>query len=203
MNYEYDDEAAGHADDFANRIDEPGLYVGEIKRADNIVSSQGTSGIYFEVEAPGGGSTSFTLYTEKQDGTRIFGFNKVQAAMTILGLRSLRTKPGMVSVYDEEQKKRVEQEGEVYPDLIGKTIGVALEKELTTNQSGKDSYRFNLATFFHPTSRLTASEIRERKVKPEKIEKVLKMISKVKDNRVKKAAEPSQPAAGAPVDGEY
>lgn len=201
MNYEYDENAASHADDFANRIDESALYIGEIKRADAIETDKGTKGVYFEVEAPGGGQASFTLYTEKEDGTRIFGFNKVQALMTILGLRALRAQSGMVSVYDAEEGKRVEREGEVYPDLIGKTVGFALEKELYTNNSGKDSYRMNLAAFFHPQTKLTASEIRERKVKPEKIEKIQRGL-KTKDSRTKKEAEPSQPAAGAPV-GDY
>lgn len=201
MNYEYDENAASHADDFANRIDESGLYIGQFKRADAIETEKHTKGIYFEFEVPGGGNAAFSLYTEKEDGTRIFGFNKVQAMMTILGLKRLQPKAGMVSQYDPEEGKRVEVEGEVYPDLIGKTIGCALEKELYTGGSGKDSYRMNLATVFHPDSKLTASEIRERKVKPEKIERIQRSL-KTRDNREKRAAEPGQPAAGVPS-GEY
>lgn len=200
MNYEYDDQAASHADDFLNRADEPGAFVGEIKRADAVETEKGTKGIYFEVEAPGG-NTGFTLYTEKEDGERIFGFNKVQALMTVLGMRSLRAAAGKVSVYDADEKKRVEVDGEVFPDLIGKKVGFILEKELYTNQSGKDSYRMNLHSWFHPETKLFASEIRERKVKPEKIEKALKQVAKVRDNRVKKAAEPDQPSV-APA-GDY
>lgn len=203
MNYDYDEEAASHADDFANRIDEGGLYIGKFKRADALETDKGTKGIYFELEVPGGGTTAFPLYTEKEDGTRIFGFNKVQALMTIFGLKRLSTKPGMVSVFDPEEGKRVEQEGEIYPDLLDKDIGCALEKELYTNNSGKDSYRMNLATFFHPTTKLTASEIRERKVKPEKIERIQRQVAKVRDNRTKKEVEPAQPGAGAPAAGEY
>lgn len=201
MNYEYDEGAASHADDFANRIDESALYIGEIKRADAVVAQSGTKGMYFEVEIPGGGSTSFTLYTEKEDGTRIFGFNKVQALMTILNLKRLNAVAGKVMVYDADEGKKVEADGEVYPDLVGKQVGFALEKELYTNNSGKDSYRMNLAAFFHPTSKLTASEIREHKAKPEKIEKIQRGL-KTKDSRVKHVSEPAQPSAGVPS-GEY
>lgn len=202
MDYDYDETAASHADDFANRIDENALYIGVMKRADSLLTDKGTKGIYFEFEAPGGGNASFSLYTEKSDGTRIFGFNKVQALMTILGLRGLKAKPGMVSVYNAEEGKRVEEEGEVYPELCEKLIGVALQKELYTNNSGKDSYRMELVSFFHPDTKLTASEIRERKVKPEKIAKIERSL-KTRDSRTKKAAEPAQPGAGAPVDGDY
>lgn len=202
MDYTYDEDAAGHADDFANRIDENGAYVGKFKRAEALVSANtGTKGIRFEFEAPGGGSASFSLYTEKEDGTRIFGFNLVQAMMTVLGLRSLRASAGKVMRYDPDEGKSVEEDGEVYADLIGKDIGVILQKELYTKNDGKDGFRMNLATVFHPTSRLTASELKDRKSKPEKIERILRSL-KTKDNREKRAAEPGQPAVGAPA-GEY
>lgn len=201
--YEYDEDAASHADDFANRIDESALYIGEFKRVSAVLSKNNTQGMSFDFEVEGGGKTNFTLWTEKEDGTRIFGFNKVQAMMTIFGLKSLRAEPGKVEVWDEEEGKRVEADGEVYPALQGKLIGCALEKELYTSGSGKDSYRMNLAAVFHPVNKLTASEIRERKVKPEKIEKIQKGL-RTRDNREKRTPEPGQPGAGAPVPtGEY
>lgn len=199
MNYDYDEDAAGHADDFANRIDESGAYVGKFKRAESIVSANtGTKGIKFEFEAPGGGNTQFSIYTEKEDGTRIFGFNIVQAMMTILGLRSLRAVEGKVMVFDADEGKSIEEDGEVYPDLIGKDIGVVLQKELYTKQDGKDGTRMGLSLVFHPTSKLTASEMKDRKAKGEKLERVLRSL-KTKDSRTKKAAEPGQPAVGAPA----
>jgi len=202
MNYEYDENAASHADDFANRIDENGPYVGVFKRAEAIESANtGTKGIRFEFEAPGGGTAQFSLYTEKEDGTRIFGFNIVQAMMTMMGLRGLKSAPGKVMQYDEDAGKSIEVDGEVYPDLIGKSIGVFLQKELYTKRDGKDGSRMNLVSVFHPESKLTASEIKERKVKPEKFERILRSL-KTKDSREKKASEPSQPGLGAPV-GDY
>jgi hypothetical protein len=202
MNYEYDEEAASHAEDFANRIDENGLYIGRFKRADAIESANtGTKGIEFEFEMPGGGNATFSLYTEKSDGTRLFGFNKVMALMTLFRLRTIKAMPGKVSKFDADEGKRVEMDGEVYPDLLEKDIGVALSKELYTSNSGKDSYRMNLETFFDPKTKLTASEIKEGKAKPEKLERIVKQL-KTKDSRVKKANEPAQPSAGAPV-GDY
>jgi hypothetical protein len=200
MNYEYDEDAAGHAEDFANRVDENGAYIGQFKRAEAIVSSNtGTKGVRFEFEAPGGGSAAFSIYTEKSDGTRIFGFNIVQAAMSILGLRSLKAVPGKVQEFVDG--KLAEVDGEVYPDLLGKNIGVVLQKELYTKGDGKDGWRMNLQTVFHPTSKLTASEIKEKKAKPEKLDRILRSL-KTKDSRQKREAEPAQPGAGAPA-GDY
>ncbi len=202
-NFEYDPAAAGKADDWANRINESALYIGKLTRADATVSSsKGTKGINFEFTLPNGAQTTFSVWHEKEDGSRIdMGYNKVQALMTILGLRSLKTAEGKVSVWDMDEKKRVEVDGEVYPDLIDKDIGVALEKELTTGGSGQDSYRMNLASFFRAKDKFTASEIRDKKTKAEQIEKILKSL-RTKDSRVKREAEPGQPGMGAPA-GDY
>lgn len=199
--YDYDPDAAGHADDVANRIDESAAYVGQFKRAEAVVSQQkGTEGMLLEFELPNGGSTEFTLWTRKADGTPIFGMNQLQAILTIFNLKGLSSVPGTVQEYDADLGKRVEVDGEVFPDLLKKPIGVILQKEKYTSNSGRDSYRMNLFGIFHPESRLTASEIKERKVKPEKFEKMLRGL-KDKDSRKKKEAEPSQPAMGA--DGGY
>lgn len=201
QNFEYDEAAAGHADDFANRIDEPALYIGKFIHADAIDNDKGTKGIAFELQIAGGATTTFSLYTEKGDGTRIdSGFNRVQALMTIFGLRTLKTGKGMVRHYDDG--KWGEVEGECYPELLNKDIGCALGKELFSKQNGGgDSWRMTLEAFFHPTSKFTASELRERKAKPEKLEKIQKTL-KVRDKREKKAGEPEQPSVGMPA-GEY
>ncbi|HEX7766303.1 MAG TPA: hypothetical protein VF443_06280 [Nitrospira sp.] len=203
MDYTYDEEAAGHADDFANRIDENGPYIGQFTRVEEIVSANTrTKGMRFEFEVPnGGGKAQFSLYTEKEDGTRIFGFNLVQAMMSLLNLRGLKAQPGKVMQFDEDQGRSVEVDGTRYPELENKDIGVILQKELYTKNDGKDGYRMNLATVFDPVSKLTASEKKERKAKPEKVERIIRSL-KTKDSRKKVAAEPGQPAVGAPA-GDY
>lgn len=201
MNYEYDDDAAGHADDFANRLDATGMYIGKFTKAESLVTSKGSKGIRFEVEVPGAGKASFSLYTEKEDGSRIFGFNMVQGMMYLFGLKTLKAVPGKVQQYDEDLGKSVEVDGEVYPDLLNKNIGIVLQKELTSRKDGKDSYRMNLALLFHPDSKFTVSELKDRKAHPEKLEKLLKGL-KDKDSREKRAPEPATPGVGAPA-GEY
>lgn len=198
--YDYDDEAAGKADDVASRIDTSAAYIGKFKNVFATKSSKGTEGITFEFTSPGGGSADFTCWTRKEDGTATFGMNQVQAMMSLLGLRGLRAAPGKFEAYDNDAGKRVEQDGEVFPDLIGKDIGLVLQKELYTKNNGAEGYRMNLYGVFHPVTKFTASEIKEKKATPEKLEKMLRTL-KNKDSRRAVEAEPAQPVVGASEGG--
>lgn len=199
--FNYDENAAGHADDFVNRLDRSGAYVGVFKRAEFIKSKNtGTEGVRFEFDAGSEGSANFDIYTVKQDGTTLKGFNQVMAMMTVLGLRGgLNSVPGKVQGWDDG--KRVEVDGEVYEQLIGKDIGLVLQREDYTNNNGKDAYRMNLVGIFRAKDKLMASEIRERKTEPAKLARALRGLKDV-DNRTPKEAEPSQPGVGAPA-GDY
>lgn len=204
ISYDYDENAASHADDIANRIDTGGAYVGTFKRAEATVSDQkGTHGIIFEFEAPGGGAIEATLWTRKADGSAIFGDNIVQAIRTILNVRGkLESSPGTVMKWEEG--KKVEAAGDVFPQLCGKRIGVVLQKELYTNGSGRDSYRMNLYGVFDADSKLTASEIKEGVKEPKKLQRMINSVQKNKDSRTAATAEPAQPAVGAAVaSGDY
>ena len=200
--YDYDEKAASHADDVANRIDTGGPYIGVFKRAEATVSAQkGTEGITLEFEVPGGGSVENTLWTRKSDGSSIFGDNMVQAIRLILGVKgSMNSVPGKVMVWEEG--KKVEADGEVFPQLCGKRIGVVFQKELFTKNNGQEGWRMNLYGVFDADSKLTASEIKEGVKEPKKLERLVRSAQKVKDSRVAAAAEPAQPAVGAAA-GDY
>lgn len=199
-NYEYDPDAAGKADDVASRIDQSAAYVGKFKVVHAFKSSKGTEGLHFEFQSPGGGSAGFDVYTRKEDGSVVFGMNQVQAMMAILGLRGLRAVDGKFEAYDFEEGKRVEKSGEVFPDLCDKDIGLVLQKEKYTKGNGQEGFRMNLFGVFHPVTKFTASELKERKSTPEKLEKMLRSL-KDKDSRRAIAPEPAQPTVG--VEGGY
>lgn len=190
--YTFNEEQATKADDVANRIDTSGAYVGVFIRAEAVESEKGTTGVKLEFDGGSAGRAEFTLWTRKDDGSNAFGMNFLQSIMMMMGLRGLASKEGRVLQWDADAGQRIEVDGEVFPDLVGKHIGVVLQKELTTRQSGGDSYRMNLYGVFHPDSKLTASEIRERKATPAKLDKLLKSL-KDKDSR-KPGMEPAQPS---------
>lgn len=194
-NYEYDPDAASKADDVASRIDTSAAYIGQLKIAHAFKASTGTEGIHFEFVSPGSGSAGFDIYTRKNDGTPVFGMNQLQAMMMILGLRGLRAESGKFEAYDADVGKRTERDGEIFPELCGKDIGLVLQKEKYTKNDEKEGYRMNLFGIFHPIARLTASELKDRKTQPEKLEKMLRSL-KDKDSRRVVTAEPAQPAVG-------
>ena len=200
--YDYDEKAASHADDIANRIDTGGAYIGTFKRAEATVSAQkGTEGITFEFEAPGGGSVEATLWTRKSDGSAIFGDNLVQAIRTILGVKGrMESAPGKVQKWVDGAK--TEADGEVFPALLGKTIGVVFQKELYTKNDGKEGYRMNMYGVFDADTKLTASEIKEGVKEAKKLQRMINSVQKNKDSRTAAAAEPAQPVIGAAA-GDY
>lgn len=202
IEYNYNEQSAVKADDAASRIAEQGPYVGKFVRAEAVLSARtGTHGIAFAFEAPGQGTTDFTLWTQKEDGTPIFGMNMVNAIMFLIGVKSLKSAPGKVERYDEEARARVEVDGDVFPDLCNKPIGIVLQKELYSKDSGGDGSRMNLYGLFQPETKLMMSEIKERKTTPVKLERLLKGL-KVKDGRKAVANEPAQPSLGVAA-GEY
>lgn len=200
ISYDYDDEAAGKADNVASRIDQSGPYIGRFKSANAMESSKGTEGVHFEFDSPGGGSASFDLWTKKENGEAVFGINQLNAMLCVLGIRSLKSVEGKYEGWVDG--KREEVSGEIFPDLCNKDIGLVLQKELYTKGDGKDGFRMNLFGVFHPVSKLTASEIKEGKTKPEKMEKMVRGL-KTKDSRTAPSNEPSQPSIGAEGAGSY
>lgn len=201
IEYTYNEEAAVKADEAASRLEHGVSYVGTFKKASDITAKSGSKGIELEFEAPGNGSLTFSLYTRNKDGGPIFGGNFVNAFMFFFGLKALRAEAGKVRQYDEEAREWVEVDGEVFPALCGKPVGLVFQKELYTTEQGVDKERLSLVGVFQPETRLMMSEIKERKNKPEKLDKLLKSL-KVKDTR-KKTAEPAQPAMGGVAAGDY
>lgn len=199
LEFTLDPEALGGADKNADRITESGAYIGVFKRVAQVrARDSDAAGLEWEFERTGsGGDATFTIYTKKKDGsTNDSGMAQVQALMYLMGVKELKPVPGKVRGWDDESKQFVEKDGKVYPDLCNKPVGVFLQKELTSKKNGADSFRWNLFGQYQAETRLTVSELRDRKTKPEKFDKYLRGL-KDKDNRKASAAEPDQPSMGA------
>ena len=201
VSYEYNEAAAVAADKAASRITEGGAYVGTFKNVWAIESSGGAQGLSFIFDSPGNGVIEFTQYTIGKDGSDIRGANFVNAMMFMLGLKQLKSELGKAEVWDDDAKKRVEQEVEAFPAMCGKPIGLMFQRELRTYknpETGKvtNQDNLNLECVFQPETRLLLSEIKERKTTPVKYDRMLKTCLKTKDSRKPEAAEPAQPSLG-------
>jgi len=209
FSFEYDDSEVAKSDKNAAKITDGGAYVGQfpVERPPSYVEADsGAKAIEFEFETEDGGKTNFTVWMIGKTGQKTFGYAQVMGLCYLMDAK-LKAVPGKVMRWVDGEKGRVREEvdGMVYPDLAGKRIGLILEKELTGDREDNpngDKYRFNLFGAFDPKTKLTATELKERKTRPEKFDKYLKAL-RVRDSRKKGAAEPSQPSMGLPAEGGY
>lgn len=193
-------EAAG-ADRISSAIKESGPYVGVITRAEKIVSSTGTHGLGISFKADNGQSADYLdLYTHKADGTPLPSTKTVQAILGCLQLRGAQDGKIVVEKYNKANGQREKVTVDGYPDLMGKRVGLLLQKELGTNQNtGADTERIVIYGVFQHDTRLTVSEILQRKTSPEVLDKMIAAMPAVRDNR-KKGHGPARgnaPAGGA------
>lgn len=202
----YDDEdgsSINRSDKNASRVTEGGAYLGEFTRAEHFVTDKGATGVELEFETGEGGKVVTKVYTIGKTGQKTFGWDQIQGLKFLLGVKTMKGTAGTVHQWVDGERGRelVEVPGIVFPELCGKKIGIIFEKELTGSKGDNgDRFRFNLYGAFDATSKLTASEIKDRKAKPEKVEKMLKGL-KTRDGRKAEAVEPAQPGIG--VDGGY
>ena len=193
--YQLDSNAARKADSTGNQINEIGKYVGRFTQAEDIVAKTGTRGIALNFESDAGQKARISLYTMKADGTRIMGFDSLMAILTCMSLRGIKPQPGIVKVWDNDQRKEVERQGSVFPDLCIKSIGLLLETEEYKKQDGGLANRMVLAGVFRAEDEFTASEILDKKTRPEHLEKMVARLHHRPLNGAKKPVQ-APPAGG-------
>lgn len=199
--YDLNPDTARKADQTGNRISEIGKYIGTFTQAEDLTASSGTKGVGFRFEA-GGQTANLSLYTKKTDGTELMGLQTLMAIMTCLKLRNIKPVPGQVVHWDNEAKQEVTKQAKVFPDLCGKRIGVLLETEDYQKQNGGTGTRMVIAGIFQAETELTASEILDKKTKPEQL---AKMVARLRHRPAKEAkqaggAAPARQATGSGFD---
>lgn len=179
--YKLDPAAAAKADTIGAYINESGKYVGKLTRAEKLVSAtKKTDGIGFTFKADDGRETRFDIWTYNADGKPLSGLNQVNAIMACLQVRELTVISHPVRRWENNQEITVD--GEVFPELQNKPIGLLLRSEeyekmsngVATGQVGK---RMGLFAIFQARTELMASEILSRKTKPEQLGKVIGLLA--------------------------
>ena len=203
MDFTLDPTAARQADQRNGRITESGKYVGSLTRAEFITSKTGTKGVEFSFAVDENTNADYlTVWTDKADGTALSGRKSIMALLACLKLRGARLGKVSVEKYDRDQGKRVTATIEGYPDMMGKPIGVVLQKELYTSNQGDDKERVNIVTWFCAETERTAAEILDKAVDPEQLPKLMAWLADhpEKDSRVKPGSRtiPDAPRRPAP-----
>lgn len=167
MKYTLDVSKAREADEAFFLIPHSGLYVGKITQAKQVFSSSKTEGVEFIFECDAGKATS-TLWTVKQNGDLTFGYNLILALMTCLRKKQTIPVEMMVKEYDSTQKKTIEKQGVVYPDLCG-DIAIIFQIEEYLKRNGDIGKQANIKHFFDAQSLLSASEILDKAIEPTRV----------------------------------
>jgi hypothetical protein len=188
MNYTLDNDgaaAAKQAEYTGSRIDKSGKYIGKFLYAESITAKTGAVGIEFNFEDADGLTTKLTIYTLNKDGAPIFGKNMLMAIMTCMKVKEIKEEKQTISKYVYEEKKEMDIETGVYPALHNKPIGLLLQAEEYAKSGGGIGIKMNIAGSFEVATGLTASEILDKKVAPEKLPK---MLAALRDKKLPGAA---------------
>lgn len=186
MSYTLDTKQAIAADSISSSIRETGKYVGTITRAEAITSTRGTKGLGLSFKADDGSTADYLdLYTHKADGEALSSLKTVNAILACCKLRSISEGPIQFEKWDKNTKQRTKVNGQGYPELMGKRIGLLLRKEIETDDNGQDRDRVAIFAVFQHDTELTATEVLGQKTKPERLEKMLEalMLKPVYDKR--------------------
>lgn len=191
--YQLDMNAAKESEQFNSRIAEIGKYVGKFIQAYHVNAKSGAKGIALDFESNDKQSAEFTLYTFNKDGEPIFGYKQLMALMTCLKVKNLSPVDGKFTAYDNAAGERLTKEGQVFNELIGKQIGLLIETEEYENGKGEVKTKPVIKAFFQADSELMATEILDRKTKPEQLEKVVAALR----HRTLKGSKPAKQQAPA------
>lgn len=170
--YNLNVEQAKQADNVGNRITESGKYIGVFTRAESIQSKQMTEGVEFSFAANSGQGADFlTLWTHNKDGKEIFGLKQLNAVMTCMKVKVLTPTQGVVEKWEGGAKAKVT--ATIYPELMGKKIGLLLQREEYIKGDGSTGSKFNIYACFEADTELVATEILEKVTAPTKLPKIL------------------------------
>ncbi|OZI17960.1 hypothetical protein [Bordetella genomosp. 7] len=166
-NYEFNEESARQAG-ASNYIDASGKYKGAFTLAKQVISRKGTEGIEFSFEADDGRTANFLqLWTFDADGKPLYGKKVLDALLCCARLKTLTAKEETI------QGKNGPEKAIVFPGLVGRKIGLLLQKEGYIKSNGDPGYKFNIYASFHADTELMAVELLDGKTAPEMLPKVL------------------------------
>lgn len=171
--YALNTEEAKAAEYTGGRIEESGKYIGKFTRAEDIKAQSGAVGIEFAFETPEGQRTICNIYTLNKDGQPIFGRKMLMALMTCMKVRNIEATRAQVKKWDRDAGAEKVVEASVFKDLQDKPVGLLLQREEYEKRDGSIGVKMNIAGCFDSSTELVASEILDKRTKPEVLPKML------------------------------
>lgn len=145
------DQEAARKSGGSEYIQDGGAYVVKITSAKMVSARSGSEGVELSCETKEGLKANYlTLYYSKSDGTPIkSGTNALNALMFL-------TRSTSLSMQNNGSEM-------IVPELIGKEVGLCLQKRLYTKGDGSDGFSFEIVMPFGPSQMATVKEITDKK----------------------------------------
>lgn len=197
--YQLDPKAAREAEQFGKYLIDTGKYTGRFTRAEKLISAQKNShGIGFTFETDDGKQCRFDVWTMSAAGEKFLGWQLVNAIMACLRVRALSEQAAQIDRYDWESKQTVKAQGTVFPELMGRPIGLVLvkteyEKFKDGHPSGETAWKLEPLLPFDAAGEFTAAEILDQKTRPERLPQV---VASLADRPLRKRPAPSAATQG-------
>lgn len=159
-NYDLNPTAAKEANSGGKRITEHGVYTGTFRAAWYEQNEKGTESVQFIFHSDAGQEAGpLALYTHKGDGTELPSYKTLNAIMACVKQRNLTAQRGRVTLFDYDSQKEVEKDKDVYPQLMGKRIGLVLTAEEYETRNGDLKTRLLIGAPFDAETRRMADEV--------------------------------------------
>jgi len=206
MSLKLNAEEARQADRTNQSIRTSGKYIGTITRAEKLLSKKGTEGFGLSFKMDDGQTAQYLdLYTVNAEGKTLPSMATVQAILCCT--RTKEANEGSINFekWDNEAKAMINESKNGYPSLMGKRIGLLLQQELSDHQDDPSKHNDRVIVYgvFEADSELTASEILDKKTKPEKLGKMMQslMNKPINDRRTNKSGNVQQVNQGHDAGG--
>jgi hypothetical protein len=168
-------------------INATGAYTGVIRRAYIRQTKGGAQMFYIDFEADDGEKVSTNVCIAKKDGSPCFGEDIVHALMVVLNVGSMQAVKKTITEANGDKASVP-----FFNEVVGKPVGLFLQRENYVGNDGKEHYRINLLTPFNAKTQQNAKEIIEGAV----ANRIAEMTASVKD----KVAKQTAPAQAAPAE---
>ena len=147
----------------SGRVQTTGAYEGVFTRAEAKESSSGALGIEFDFKTNDGATASFLgVWYLNGDGKELSGMKIVDALQLLLRVKSTVPVMGMVEKWDSATREVKNQKLLVYPDFMGKPIGLLLQVEHDV-YNGQPTQKMIIYGMYDIASGKTPMEIVDKK----------------------------------------
>lgn len=166
MQYGLNKEEVMKADqDGAKFITETGKYIGKFFYAiPSISKEKGTIGIEFGFRTKDSLEASYLrLWLESAQGEKYFGLGTLNGIMAALRVKGIKAVQGKYEQWSKEEKQAVIKQGECFPELMNKPIGLLMRKVHDLDKDGQPKTYVEIVSAFDAATEQTPAEIIEGK----------------------------------------